>query len=185
LFEQSESGKLQQLETLAAQIAMKHEKVLVFTQFREMTSVLHDLLARVFGRPGAILHGGTPVGERAKLVEAFQRPGGVPFFVLSLKAAGTGLTLTAANHVIHFDRWWNPAVENQATDRAYRIGQHQNVMVHKFLCAGTIESRIDRMLRRKQNVANALFEPGEGAHAFTEWSDEELFELTRLENCNE
>ena len=185
LFEQSESGKLQQLETLVAQIAMKHEKVLVFTQFREMTPVLHDLLARVFGRPGAILHGGTPVGERAKLVEAFQRPGGVPFFVLSLKAAGTGLTLTAANHVIHFDRWWNPAVENQATDRAYRIGQHQNVMVHKFLCAGTIESRIDRMLRRKQNVANALFEPGEGAHAFTEWSDEELFELTRLENCNE
>ena len=185
LYESSESGKLQQLETLAAHIAMKHEKVLVFTQFREMTPVLHDVLARVFGRPGAVLHGGTPVGERAKLVEAFQKPGGVPFFVLSLKAAGTGLTLTAANHVIHFDRWWNPAVENQATDRAYRIGQHRNVMVHKFLCSGTIESRIDRMLRRKQGVADALLEPGEGVTAFTEWSDEELFELTRLESCDE
>ena len=185
LFEKAESGKLQQLEELAARIAMKHEKVLVFTQFREMTPILHDLLATVFGRPGAVLHGGTPVGERAKLVEAFQQPGGVPFFILSLKAAGTGLTLTAANHVIHFDRWWNPAVENQATDRAYRIGQHRNVIVHKFLCSGTIESRIDKMLRRKQGLADMLFEPLEDAPGFTEWSDEELFELTKLESAHE
>ncbi len=150
------SGKFQMLAELLYPIVAKHEKVLIFTQFREMIEPLHEYVSHIFGRPGLVLHGGVPVGVRAGLVERFQSRSGEPFFILSLKAAGTGLNLTAANHVIHFDRWWNPAVENQATDRAYRIGQHRNVLVRKMVCLGTVEERIDRMIREKRHLMEEL-----------------------------
>ena len=123
----------QNVVALCESIVARQDKVLVFTQFREMTEPLAGFLAEVFGRSGLVLHGGTPVKKRQGLVQSFQEDDRVPFMVLSLKAGGTGLNLTAASHVIHFDRWWNPAVENQATDRAFRIGQNKNVLVHKFL----------------------------------------------------
>lgn len=148
------SGKFLRLAELCREIANRQEKVLVFTQFQEMTEPLHTLLETIFKRSGLVLHGGTAVSDRQMLVSAFQSEGGPPFFVLSLKAGGTGLTLTAASHVIHFDRWWNPAVENQATDRAYRIGQKKNVMVHRFVTQGTIEEKIDSLLERKKTLAD-------------------------------
>ena len=138
---------------LADEIAARQEKALIFTQFREMTRPLADFLAGVFGRPGLVLSGETQVKKRMGLVEQFQREDGPPFFVLSLKAGGTGLNLTAARHVIHFDRWWNPAVESQATDRAYRIGQRNGVLVHKFVCRGTVEEKIDALIESKQDLA--------------------------------
>lgn len=155
-----ESGKFIRLRELAGQIAERQEKLIIFTQFRAMMEPLHTLLASVYNRPGLILHGGTPVNERQKLVNTFQQEEGPPYFILSLKAAGTGLTLTQASHVIHFDRWWNPAVENQATDRAYRIGQHRNVLVHRLICKGTIEDKIDAMLRQKQKLSDNIFAEG-------------------------
>ncbi len=118
------------------------------------------MLSGVFGCSGLVLHGGTPIPERQNIVAAFQKETGPPFCILSLKAAGTGLTLTQASHVIHVDRWWNPAVENQATDRAYRIGQHRNVLVHLLICRGTIEDRIDAMLRAKRQMADDIFSGG-------------------------
>jgi non-specific serine/threonine protein kinase len=115
------------------------------------------------------------------LVETFQRPDGPPFFVLSVKAGGTGLTLTAASQVIHFDRWWNPAVENQATDRAFRIGQHKNVLVHKFVCPGTIEEKVDRLISTKSALADELLS-GEGAEKLlTQMGNDELLDLVRLD----
>ena len=129
---------------------------------------------------GLVLHGGTPVGKRRELVKRFQEDEQCPFFVLSLKAGGTGLNLTAASHVIHFDRWWNPAVENQATDRAWRIGQHRNVLAHKFVCRGTIEERIDEMIRSKQQLAQNLLEGGAEIN-LTTMSDAELLDLIRLD----
>ena len=134
-------------------IAAKQEKVLVFTQFREMTAPLAAFLESVFGRPGLVLHGETAVAKRQPLVQQFQEDERVPFFVLSLKAGGAGLNLTAASHVVHFDRWWNPAVENQATDRAFRIGQTKNVLVHKFVCRGTVEERIDQLIDSKRQLS--------------------------------
>src|SRR5207248_4749560 len=116
---------------------------------REITAPLAEYLAGIFGRMGVVLHGGTSVARRRELVERFQREEGPPFFVLSLKAGGVGLNLTAASQVVHFDRWWNPAVENQATDRAFRIGQKRNVLVHKFVCRGTVEERIDQLIAGK------------------------------------
>jgi SNF2 family DNA or RNA helicase len=142
------SGKFRRLAELAEEIASRQEKVLVFTQFREIADPLAGFLATLFGRPGLVLHGGTGVKKRKEFVDQFQREDGPPFFVLSLKAGGTGLNLTEASHVIHFDRWWNPAIENQATDRAFRIGQKRNVLVHKFICRGTVEERIDEMIER-------------------------------------
>ena len=155
-----QSGKFIRLRLLARTIAQGQEKLILFTQFRSIIPPLYDLLAAEFNRPGLILHGGVPVDERQHLVNAFQKESGPPFFILSLKAAGTGLTLTQASHVVHFDRWWNPAVENQATDRAYRIGQSRKVLVHQFLCKGTIEERIDSMLRSKQELSDSLFSGG-------------------------
>ena len=134
----------------------------------------------MFGRPGLILHGGTSIRARARLVEAFQKEEGPPFFVLSLKAAGTGLNLTAASHVIHFDRWWNPAVENQATDRAYRIGQHRNVLVHKFICSGTIEEKINSLIWSKRKLADSVVTSG-GEVPLTELDTSELLELVKLD----
>jgi non-specific serine/threonine protein kinase len=141
---------------------------------------LADFLAQYFGRPGLILHGGTPIGKRRKLVEAFQDEAGPPFFVLSLKAGGTGLNLTEASHVIHFDRWWNPAVENQATDRAFRIGQKKNVLVHKCICRGTIEEKIDALIRDKNALAANLLRSS-GEIPLTELSDEALLDLVSLD----
>jgi non-specific serine/threonine protein kinase len=155
-FDPGASGKMMRLRSLAGEIAARGEKLIVFTQFREMTGAIAESLQPVFRRPGLVLHGGTPVARRAELVAEFQDPLGPPFFVISLRAGGTGLNLTAATHVIHFDRWWNPAVENQATDRAYRIGQRRSVLVHKFVCPGTVEDRIDAMLAEKQRLADQI-----------------------------
>jgi non-specific serine/threonine protein kinase len=175
-----ESGKFRRLGELCEEIAERQEKALVFTQFREMTGPLETCLRSVFGRPGLVLHGQIPVGKRKQLVDEFQCDAGPPFFVLSLKAGGTGLNLTAASHVIHFDRWWNPAVENQATDRAFRIGQKKNVVVHKFVCLGTIEERIDAMIRDKKSLAEEVIEGGE-PKLITEMSDRELLNLVKLD----
>jgi non-specific serine/threonine protein kinase len=174
------SGKFARLREIGEEIASRQDRVLVFTQFREMTEPLASFLAVVFGRPGLVLHGQTRVSERQKLVEAFQADDGPPFFVLSLKAGGTGLNLTAASHVIHFDRWWNPAVENQATDRAFRIGQKKNVLVHTFTCRGTVEEKIDELIRQKTSLARDLLEAG-GETLLTEMSDEDLLSTISLD----
>lgn len=175
-----DSGKFARLRQLAEVIAAKQEKVLVFTQFRETTEPLAAFLGSIFGREGLILHGGTPVAKRRELVKRFQEDELIPFFVLSLKAGGAGLNLTAASHVIHYDRWWNPAVENQATDRAFRIGQQRNVLVHKFICRGTIEDRIDQLIEAKQQLVKDVLEGG-AELLLTEMSDRELLDLVKLD----
>ncbi|MCL2001698.1 MAG: DEAD/DEAH box helicase, partial [Planctomycetes bacterium] len=175
-----DSGKFARLREIAEEIASRRERCLVFTQFREMTAPLAGFLAGVFGRTGLVLHGETPVKDRKKLVDAFQADNGPPFFVLSLKAGGAGLNLTAASHVVHFDRWWNPAVENQATDRAYRIGQKKNVLVHKFLVRGTIEERIDVLIESKKEIAAGVLEGGT-VKALTDMSNDELLSFVRLD----
>src|SRR5204862_888827 len=134
--------------------------VLIFTQYKEMGDVLKQHLQETFGKEVLFLHGGTPREQRARMVERFQAEGGPRVFVLSLKAGGTGLNLTSASHVFHFDRWWNPAVENQATDRAFRIGQKKNVLVHKFVCRGTIEEKIDALIGDKTDLAGEILEGG-------------------------
>jgi len=180
IYAPDQSGKFHRLRELCEEIAARQEKVLVFTQYREIADPLAQFLAGLFGRPGLILHGGTPVGHRKERVDAFQRDGGPPFFVLSLKAGGTGLNLTAASHVIHFDRWWNPAVENQATDRAFRIGQKRNVMVHKFTCRGTLEERIHELIADKTALAGDIL--GEGAERLlTEMDNSELLRFVALD----
>jgi SNF2 family DNA or RNA helicase len=176
----AESGKFNRLRELCEEIASRQEKVLVFTQYREITDPLARHLAVVFGQAGLILHGGTPVGKRKELVDAFQRDGGPSFFVLSLKAGGTGLNLTAACHVIHFDRWWNPAVENQATDRAFRIGQKRNIMVHKFTCRGTLEERIHEVIASKSALAEDVLGEG-GERLLTEMNNSELLRFVALD----
>jgi SNF2 family DNA or RNA helicase len=174
------SAKFLRLLELCEEIASRQERALIFTQFREMTDPLARLLAGPFGRPGLVLHGEVPVAKRRGLVEAFQREDGPPFFVLSVRAGGLGLNLTAASHVIHFDRWWNPAVENQATDRAFRIGQRRNVLVHKFVCRGTVEERIDAMIEGKQTLAQGVLEGG-AETLLTELGDAELLRLVALD----
>jgi non-specific serine/threonine protein kinase len=174
------SGKFARLRELAEEIAERQEKALVFTQFRELTDPLAAFLGDLFRRPGLVLHGGTAVAQRRKLVEAFQRDDGPPFFLLTVKAGGTGLNLTQAAHVIHFDRWWNPAVEDQATDRAFRIGQKQNVLVHKFVCRGTIEERIDQVITSKRSLSAELLEGG-GEKLLTEMNNDELLRFVALD----
>ncbi len=176
----NKSGKFIRLAELCEEIASRQEKLLVFTQFREMIAPLSDFLAEQFSQPGLLLHGGTAVKKRQKLVEQFQDEAGPPFFILSLKAGGTGLNLTQASHVIHFDRWWNPAVENQATDRAFRIGQKKNVLVHKFVCQGTIEEKIDALINEKTALANDLLE-GSADTLLTEMDDRALLNLVSLD----
>lgn len=176
VYEAKASGKFARLAELAESAAARQEKMLIFTQYRELCAPLHDFLATCFGRKGLVLHGGTPVKKRAALVEDFQQENGPPFFVISLKAGGTGLNLTAANHVVHFDRWWNPAVESQASDRAYRIGQRRNVLIHKFVCTGTLEEKIDAIIDTKQNMADSML--AEGAEKLlTEMSNDELVDF--------
>jgi non-specific serine/threonine protein kinase len=175
-----DSGKFARLREIAETIASRQEKVLVFTQFRETTSPLATFLESVFGRPGLVLQGDTEVRRRQSLVRQFQEDEMVPFFVISLKAGGFGLNLTAASHVIHFDRWWNPAVENQATDRAFRIGQTKNVLVQKFVCRGTVEEKIDALIESKQQMSQDVLE-GSADLMLTEMSDEELLKLVALD----
>ena len=178
-FSAEESGKFAMLKEICGTIYEKRERVLVFTQFKEITEYLAAFLTEVFQTEGFVLHGGTPVAKRSQIVEAFQGEKYVPFIVLSVKAGGTGLNLTKANHVIHFDRWWNPAVENQATDRAFRIGQTKNVMVHKLVCKGTIEEKIDEMIEAKKELAENVIGSG-GEKWITELSNEELMSMMRL-----
>ena len=170
------SGKLSRLTEMLEEILEMGERALVFSQFAEMGDILKRHLQETFGREVLFLYGGVPKRRRDQMVERFQAENGGPsVFVLSLKAGGTGLNLTRANHVFHFDRWWNPAVENQATDRAFRIGQMKNVEVHKFVCAGTLEEKIDEMIERKKEVAEQVVGTGEGW--LTELSNEELKEM--------
>jgi non-specific serine/threonine protein kinase len=177
---EEDSGKFTRLREIAEVIADKQEKALVFSQFKETAAPLAAFLSQVFGRPGLVLTGETEVKKRKDLVRQFQEDELMPFFVLSVKAGGAGLNLTAASHVIHFDRWWNPAVENQATDRAFRIGQTRNVLVHKFVCRGTVEDRIDQMIEQKKQLAGDLL--GGGAEMLlTEMKDEELLQLVGLD----
>lgn len=173
------SGKFEQLKSICENIYEKRERVLVFTQFREMTEPLADFLEKIFNRKGLVLHGGTSIKNRSEMVERFNGEEYIPFMVLSLKAGGVGLNLTAANHVIHFDRWWNPAVENQATDRAFRIGQTKNVMVHKFITKGTIEEKIDSMIEEKQKLAGDII-GSSGENWITELDNAELMKLFEL-----
>ena len=174
------SGKFARLREIAEMVAARQEKVLVFTQFREMTAPLASFLCGVFGRSGLVLHGDTAVRNRRELVQRFQDPDGPSFFVLSLKAGGAGMTLTAAAHVVHFDRWWNPAVENQATDRAFRIGQKKNVMVHKFICRGTVEGKIDSLIESKRALSDELLAAG-GEITLTELTNDDLLRLVALD----
>ncbi|NCO67010.1 MAG: ATP-dependent helicase [Nitrospirae bacterium CG_4_10_14_0_8_um_filter_41_23] len=178
-YEEDDSGKFARLREICETIHDKREKALVFTQFREMTKPLKAFLDSIFGTKGLLLHGGTPVGKRKDIIEQFQGSQYIPFMVLSLKAGGVGLNLTEANHVIHFDRWWNPAVENQATDRAFRIGQKKNVVVHKFITRGTIEEKIDMMLEEKSKLLQDIIQSS-GEALITEMDNKELMELFTL-----
>jgi hypothetical protein len=179
-FDSQQSGKFNRLAEICETIREKREKVLVFTQFREIIAPLESFLTLLFGASGVTLSGSSTVKQRKAAVEKFQNsPGYTPFFVLSLKAGGTGLNLTEANHVIHFDRWWNPAVENQATDRAYRIGQKKNVIVHKFICKGTVEDRIDEMMEDKKLLAGEILKTGT-ENWITEFDNKKIREMFSL-----
>jgi SNF2 family DNA or RNA helicase len=173
------SGKLTRLVELLEEIIAVDDRVLIFTQYAEMGHLLRAFLQERLGVPTQFLHGGTPTRQRTALIERFQEePNGPPIFILSLKAGGVGLNLTRANHVFHFDRWWNPAVENQATDRAFRIGQRRNVQVHKFVCVGTLEEKIDDLIERKKALAESVI--GAGESWLTELSTDELRAMVRL-----
>jgi SNF2 family DNA or RNA helicase len=173
------SGKLARLTEMLEEIVEAGDKALIFTQFTTMGEIIRRHLQETFGKETLFLHGGVPKKQRDGMVERFQQTGKeLPFFLLSLKAGGVGINLTAANHVFHFDRWWNPAVENQATDRAFRIGQQKNVQVHKFLCAGTLEEKIDQMIESKRQIATNVV--GAGEDWLTELSTAELKDLFAL-----
>jgi SNF2 family DNA or RNA helicase len=173
------SGKLERLGELLEEVLAESDRALIFTQFAEMGGMLADYLPRAFGAGTQFLHGGTPAKLRDQMVKRFQEDEHAPpVFVLSLKAGGTGLNLTRANHVFHFDRWWNPAVEDQATDRAFRIGQKRNVQVHKFVTTGTLEEMIDDMIESKKGLAQAIV--GSGENWITEMSTDELRKVVML-----
>jgi SNF2 family DNA or RNA helicase len=172
------SGKLERLTEMLEEALSVGDHALIFTQFVEMGTLLQRHLVERLQTDVLFLHGGTPAPQRDQMVQAFQRDDGPPIFVLSLRAGGSGLNLTRANHVFHFDRWWNPAVENQATDRAFRIGQRRNVQVHKFVVAGTLEERINAILESKQSLADTIV--GSGEHWLTELNTDELREILML-----
>ncbi|MFB6097978.1 MAG: DEAD/DEAH box helicase, partial [Salinibacter sp.] len=177
------SGKLARLTEMLEEVLAAGERSLIFTQFTEMGTMLKRHLQETFGREALFLHGGVKQEKRNRMVERFQEGDDPPpFFLLSLKAGGTGLNLTRATHVFHYDRWWNPAVENQATDRAFRIGQDRRVQVHKFVCAGTLEERIDQMIERKEDLAEQVVDAGEAW--VTELSTDELKDLFRLRSTD-
>src|SRR5690606_8865492 len=172
------SGKLERLEGLLEEALAAGDRALCFTQYTELGHRLAPYLAARLGREVLWLHGGTPRARREEMVRRFQEAAEPTVFLLSLKAAGTGLTLTAANHVVHIDRWWNPAVEDQATDRAFRIGQRRDVQVRKLVCVGTLEERVDEMIERKKALAQSVV--GTGEEWLTGLSTEELREVVRL-----
>ena len=173
------SGKLARLTEMLEEVVESGDRALVFSQFAEMGHMLKRHLQETFGLEVLFLHGSVPRGQRARMVERFQNDqNGPQIFILSLKAGGTGLNLTAASHVFHFDRWWNPAVEDQATDRIFRIGQKRNVQIHKFICAGTLEEKIDGMIERKVKVARMVV--GTGEKWLTEMSDDDLKDMLSL-----
>jgi SNF2 family DNA or RNA helicase len=173
------SGKLARMTEMVEEMVEVGDRALIFSQFAEMGSILQRHLQEKFGQEVLFLHGRVPKKQRDEMVERFQSgDNGPSLFVLSLKAGGTGLNLMRANRVIHYDRWWNPAVENQATDRAFRIGQTKNVQVHKFICAGTLEDKIDEMIERKKEIADKVLGTGEGW--LTELSTAELKNLFAL-----
>ena len=178
-FDPKESGKFETLRTICETIYERRERVLVFTQYKEIIPFLMDFLESIFKTEGLYIHGGVSVAKRQRYVDRFNGEDYVPFMILSLKAGGTGLNLTSANHVVHFDRWWNPAVENQATDRAYRIGQDKSVIVHKFVTTGTIEEKIDQMIRDKTELAESVIGHG-GENWITEMSNDEIMGMLRL-----
>ena len=175
----SDSGKYEALREICGTIYEKRERVLVFTQFREITEHLKEYLETIFPCRGLALDGSTPVKKRREIIAEFQGHNYVPFMVLSIKAGGVGLNLTEANHVIHFDRWWNPAVENQATDRAFRIGQKKNVIVHKFITRGTIEEKIDKIIENKVKLSQDIISDS-GGEWITEMDNESLMDLFRF-----
>ncbi|NMO98092.1 DEAD/DEAH box helicase [Paenibacillus lemnae] len=174
------SGKMERLLEILDSIADVGESALIFTQYVGMGSLLVKMLEKRYGQAPPFLHGGVPKKERDDMIRDFQEGEGTRFFVLSLKAGGVGLNLTRANHVIHYDRWWNPAVENQATDRAFRIGQHKNVQVHKLICQGTLEERIDELIEQKKSLSEQVV--GSGETWLTEMSDGELKQLIELQS---
>ncbi|MEM7111708.1 MAG: SNF2-related protein [Chloroflexota bacterium] len=179
ILSQNRSGKLQRLTQLLEEALTNNERALIFTQFAAMGHLLESYLQNEVGIATQFLHGGVPAKRRRKMIDRFQEDeNGPPIFLLSLKAGGTGLNLTRANHVFHFDRWWNPAVENQATDRAFRIGQQKNVLVHKFVCVGTLEERIDEMIEGKKALAESVV--GSGENWLTELSTGDLRSLVKL-----
>jgi SNF2 family DNA or RNA helicase len=172
------SGKLERVTEMLEEVLAVGDRALIFTQFAGMGKLLHSYLRTLFGVEVLYLHGGTPAEQREQMVARFQSRQGPPIFLLSLKAGGTGLNLTAANHVFHFDRWWNPAVEDQATDRAYRIGQTKNVQVHKLICNGTLEDKIDALIESKKSLAQSVISADEAW--LTELNTDELRELITL-----
>ncbi|HOK71183.1 MAG TPA: DEAD/DEAH box helicase, partial [Bacillota bacterium] len=173
------SGKLSRLEEMLDEIVEEGDRALIFTQFSEMGTLLKHYLSKALRQEVLFLHGGVPQKERDRMIERFQNdPNGPPIFILSLKAGGLGLNLTQASYVFHFDRWWNPAVEDQATDRAFRIGQKKNVNVYKFLCGGTVEERIDQMIDEKRALADSII--GTGEEWITEMSTDELRNIFTL-----
>ncbi|MCK5543012.1 MAG: DEAD/DEAH box helicase [Desulfobacterales bacterium] len=179
-FAPEESGKFIRLGELCETIYAKRERVLVFTQFKEMTNPIAGFLATIFHHKGCIIHGSVNVKKRKQVIEEFQKKEYVPFMVLSLKAGGVGLNLTRANHVIHFDRWWNPAVENQATDRAFRIGQKKGVLVHKFITKGTIEDKIDAMIENKKELSKKIISNSGTNGLITEMNNSQLLNMFKL-----
>lgn len=172
------SGKLNRLTEMLEEVYAAGDRALIFTQFAEMGTLLQTALRQTFFDEPLWLHGGTKVKDRDEMVRRFQAERGPTVFILSLKAGGVGLNLTRANHVFHFDRWWNPAVENQATDRAFRIGQQRNVQVHKFICAGTLEEKIDEMIESKRALADRIV--GTDESWLTELNTRDLRELVQL-----
>ncbi|WP_410513535.1 DEAD/DEAH box helicase [Paenibacillus sp. BR2-3] len=179
VYAEEESGKYARLREICETIYEKRERVIIFTQFKEITESLRAFLEQIFEHKGLVLHGETAVNKRKDLVAEFQGKEYVPFMVLSIKAGGVGLNLTSANHVIHFDRWWNPAVENQATDRAFRIGQQKNVIVHKFITKGTVEEKIDQMIEDKMKLSSEIV-PDIQESWITEMDNDQIMDLMRL-----
>ena len=178
-YDEKHSGKFLRLRDICETISEKRERVLVFTQFKEITSHLANFLKNIFNKDGVIIHGSVSVKKRKEQIDRFQSDNYVPFMVLSLKAGGVGLNLTKANHVIHFDRWWNPAIENQATDRAFRIGQNKIVIVHKFITRGSIEEKIDQMIEEKKQLSNDII-ASTGENWITEMDNSEINQLFQL-----
>jgi SNF2 family DNA or RNA helicase len=175
---ENRSGKLERLKEMLDEVLEENDRALIFTQFAEMGQMLKGYLENTFLSEVSFLYGGVLRKKREEMIARFQSEDGPRLFVISIKAGGLGLNLTQANRVFHFDRWWNPAVENQATDRAFRIGQKKEVMVHKFICQGTVEERIDELLEKKKGLADRII--GAGENWITELSTTQLRELFTL-----